>query len=105
MAASESPHSFSVLGGLLYRAGRGLGLVRGETNTILLGVALGWGPWLLVAALALTGGVADRMLSMALIAAHARLLVVIPLMFACESWVAPRMAAFVSTIARSGVVS
>jgi hypothetical protein len=44
------------------------------------------------------------MLSMALIAAHARLLVVIPLIFICESWVTPRMAASVGTIARSGVV-
>ena len=104
MAALESPAPFSVLGGPLYRVGRRLGLVRGETNTIRLGLALGWGPWLLIAGLAPIEGVADRMLSMSLVAAHARLLLVIPLMFICETWVAPRMAAFVGTIARSGVV-
>ena len=105
MAAPESPEPFSVLGGPLHHAGRRLGLVRGETNTIMLGLALGWGPWLLIVGLALIEGVADRMLSMALVAAHARLLLVIPLIFICESWVTPRMAACVGTITRSGVVS
>jgi hypothetical protein len=105
MTALESPEPFSVLGGPLYRMGRRLGLVRGETNTIMLGLALGWGPWLLIAGLAQIEGVADRMFSMALVAGHARLLLVIPLIFICESWVTPRMAAFVGTIARSGVVS
>jgi hypothetical protein len=105
MNASESPQSFSVLGGPLHRAGRRLGLVRGETNTIMLGLALGWAPWLLIAGLALVEGVADRMLSMALVAGHARLLLVIPLIFVSESWAAPRMAACVATIARYGVVS
>ena len=78
MNASESPQSFSVLGGPLHRAGRRLGLVRGETNTIMLGLVLGWGPWLLILGLALIEGITDRMLSMALVAAHARLLLVIP---------------------------
>ena len=105
MAVLESPEPFSVLGGPLHRAGRRLGLVRGETNTVMLGLALGWGPWLLIVGLALIEGIADRMLSMALVAAHARLLLVIPLIFVCESWVTPRMAACVGAIARSGVVS
>jgi len=35
---------------------------------------------------------------------HARLLVIIPLFFVCESWVGPRMTAFVATIARTEVV-
>src|SRR6188474_1607265 len=105
MNASDSPQSFSVLGGPLHRAGRRLGLVRGETNTILLGLALGWGPWLLVAGLALIERVADRMFSMALVAGHARLLLVIPLIFVSESLVTPRMAACVATITQYGVVS
>ena len=42
---------------------------------------------------------------MALVAAHARLLLVIPLIFISETWVTPRMAACVATIARYGVVS
>jgi hypothetical protein len=75
-----------------------------ETNTVLFGIALGWGPWLLILGLALIEGIADRMLSMALVAAHARLLLVIPLIFISESWVT-RMSACVATIARYGVVS
>jgi len=71
----------------------------------MLGLALGWAPWLLIAGLSLIERVADRMLSLALVAGHARLLVVIPLIFISESWVAPRMAACVATIARYGVVS
>jgi hypothetical protein len=71
----------------------------------MLGLALGWVPWGLITGLALIEGVADRMLSMALVAAHARLLLVIPLIFVSESWVAPRMAACVATIARYGIVS
>jgi hypothetical protein len=105
MNASELPQSFSVLGGPLHRAGRRLGLVRGETNTIMLGLVLGWGPWLLILGLALIEGITDRMLSMALVAAHARLLLVIPLIFISETWVTPRMAACVATIARYGIVS
>src|SRR5262245_66163669 len=105
MNASESPQSFSVLGGPLHRAGQRLGLVRGETNTIMLGLALGWAPWLLIAGLALIEGVADRMFSMTLVAGHVRLLLVIQLIFISESWVTPRMAACVATIARYGLVS
>jgi hypothetical protein len=71
----------------------------------MLGLALGWAPWLLVAGLALIEGVADRMLSMALVAGHARLLLVIPLIFVSESWAVPRMAACVATIVRYGIVS
>ena len=105
MVAVESRQPFSVLGGPLHDVGRRLGLVRGETNTVMLGLALGWLPWLLIAGLSLIEGVADRMFSMSLVAGHARLLLVIPLMFVCESWAGPRMAAFVRTIARNEVVA
>jgi hypothetical protein len=71
----------------------------------MLGPAFGWAPWLLITGLALIEGVADRMFSMALVAAHARLLIVIPLIFISESWVTPRMSACVATIARYGAVS
>ena len=66
----------------------------------MLGPAL----WLVIVTLALMEGVQDRLFDLALVAGHARLLVIIPLFFACESWVAPRMTAFVATIARTGVV-
>jgi hypothetical protein len=104
MLAPELPTPFALLGGPLHQLGRRLGLVRRETNTVLLGVALGWGLWLLIVAMALMEGVAGRLFSMSVVGGHARLLLVIPLFFICESWVVPRMAAFVSTITRIGVV-
>ena len=100
----EAPAEFSLFGGPLHQLGRRLGLVRGDTNTVLIGVVLGGGLWIIIAILALIGGFADRMLSLSFIGEPARLLVVIPLLFMCESWVAPRMAAFVRRIVESGVV-
>jgi hypothetical protein len=104
MAGREEPLTFSFLGGPLHQLGRRLGLVRGETNTVLLGLALGGGLWIIICGMALVAGRADQLFSLRLIGGHARLLVVIPLFFTCESWVAPRMAAFVRRIADSGVV-
>src|SRR5262245_57940798 len=95
--------SFSFLGGPLHELGRRLGLVRG-TNTVPLGVVLGIGLWLVIVVLALAQGIADRMFDMSMVAAHMRLLLVIPLFFMCESWIGPRMAAFIATIARTGIV-
>jgi hypothetical protein len=96
--------SFSLLGGPLHQLGRRLGLVRGDTNTALIGLMLGPGLWLVIVTLALMEGVEDRLFDLSLVAGHARLLVIIPLFFACESRVGPRMTAFVATIARTGVV-
>lgn len=104
MTTARSLESFFLLGGPLYELGRRLGLVRGETNTVLVGLVLGWGLWLLIVAVTLIEGVTDQVFSMSVVGAHARLLLVIPLFFICESWVAPRMAAFVGTLTRSGVV-
>lgn len=95
---------FSLLGGPLHRLGRRLGLVRGETNTVALGLALGLFLWSILLALALIEGVSDRLFSLSSIAGHVRLLVVIPLLFLCESSLDPRLRDFVSTIVRSGVV-
>jgi hypothetical protein len=95
--------SFSLLGGPLHQIGRRLGLVRG-TNTVRLGLVLGIGLWLVVVALALIGGSTDRVFQMSVVAGHVRLLLVIPLFFMCESWVDPRMTAWVAMIASTGVV-
>ncbi len=95
---------FSLLGGPLHRLGRRLGLVRGETNTVALGLALGLLSWSILLALASIGGVSDKLFSLSAIAADVRLLVVIPLFFLCESSLDPRLRDFVSTIVRSGVV-
>jgi len=97
------PEPFSLFGGPLHRLGRRLGLVR-ETNTVRLGFALGVGLWLIVAALAVIQGVTDKLFTISVVGGHARLLLVIPLFFMCESWVGPRMKAFVATIVRTGVV-
>jgi hypothetical protein len=98
------PSTFSLLGGPLYQLGRRLGLVRSDTNTVLIGLMLGPGLWLVIVALALVEGVQNRLFDMSMVAGHTRLVVSIPLFFACESWVGPRMTAFVATIARTGVV-
>ncbi len=104
MEESGRLEKFSLLGGPLHRLGRRLGLVRGETNTVALGLALGLFLWSILLALALIEGVSDRLFSLSAIAAHVRLLVVIPLLFFCESSLDPRLRVFVSTIVRSGVV-
>ena len=103
MPAPESPKPFSLIGGPLHQLGRRLGLVRG-TNTVALGLVLGVGLWLVIVVLAAVEGVADQLVDMSLIAAHARLLVVIPLFFICESWIGPRMTAFIATIVSTGVL-
>lgn len=95
---------FSLLGGPLHRLGRRLGLVRGGTNTVALGLAIGLLLWSVLLALAFFEGVGYLVFSLSVIGAHVRLLVVIPLFFLCESWVDPRLAAFVHMIVRSGVV-
>jgi hypothetical protein len=95
---------FSLLGGPLHRMGRRLGLVRGGTNTVPLGLALGGSLWIVLVALALADGVGQRVFSLSLIGGHVRLLVVIPLLFLCESLLDPRLTTFVETIVRSGVV-
>lgn len=95
---------FSLLGGPLHHLGCRLGLVRGGTNTVLLGLTIGFGLWLVTAALAFIQSFSDRFFALALIGGHVRLLVVIPLFFICESWVDPRMTAFVGRLTQSGIV-
>ena len=102
---AESIPELSVLGGPLQRLGRRLGLVRGETNTTRLGVALGGLTWAVLVLLALGQGFGTRILSLNGIGVHVRLLVAIPLFFVCETWVGPRIADFARSIVRSGLVS
>ncbi len=95
---------FSLLGGPLHRLGRRLGLVRQETNTFALGLALGLLSWSILWALASIRGASDMLFSLSAIAVDVRLLVVIPLFFLCESSLDPRFRDFVRTIVRSEVV-
>jgi hypothetical protein len=105
MKEDDKIPEFSLLGGPLQRLGGRMGLVRGGTDTVWLGVALGLSAWGVLALLALLQGLAHKMFSLAVIGVHVRLLVAIPLFFACETLVAPRMAEFVRTIVRSRVVT
>jgi hypothetical protein len=104
VAAPELPPDFSLLGGPLHQLGRRLGLVRGGTNTVLLGLTIGAGLWLVIFALSIIEGVTDRFFTLGVIGVHMRLLVVFPLFFVCESWVTPGMTAFVRTITQSRIV-
>ena len=74
-----------MLGGPLHQLGRRLGLVRGDTNTVPIGLMLGPGLWLAIVTIALIEGVEDRLFDQSLVAGHARLLVTIP----CFSRVSP----------------
>ena len=100
----DKTQEFSLLGGPLQRLGCRLRLVRGGTNTVPLGVALGLLAWGVLVLLTCLLGFGSRLFSLSAIGAHVRLLVTIPLFFVCETWVAPRMADFVRSIVHSGLV-
>jgi len=104
MEKRESLADFSLLGGPLHRLGCRLGLVRDGTNTTALGLVLGAFPWIVLLALALVEGLGPVLFSIEAIGRHVRLLVVIPLLFVCETFIDPRFAAFVHVIVRSQVV-
>lgn len=95
---------FVLFDGPLQDLGRRLGLVRGR-NTFGLGVALGVTTWAILFVLALFQGIIDKAFSMAVLGVHVRLLLAIPLLFLCETWVAPRMVHFVRDLVGTGVVT
>jgi hypothetical protein len=95
--------SFSLLGGPLHKLGIRLGLVRRGTNTVPLGLALGFLPWVVLLVLAVFQGIANDLFSLSAVGLHLRLLVSIPLFFLCESWMDPQANAFVSLLVKSGV--
>jgi hypothetical protein len=104
METPEPLKDFSLLGGPLHRLGSRLGLVRGGTNTVALGLVVGAFPWLVLVALALIGGLGHALFSIEAIGRHIGLLVAIPLLFVCETCINPRFTAFVRLIVRSQVV-
>lgn len=104
MEESGRIDNFSLLGGPLHRLGCRLGLVRGGTRTLGLGLALGLIPWSILMMLALIEGAGQQILSPSVIGVHARLLLAIPLFFLCESLLDPRLAMFVRTLVHSEVV-
>ncbi len=94
----------SLLGGPLHALGRRFGLVRGSTNTVRLGLAIGAFLWLILLGLSLLEGLGREFFSLPLVGVHVRLLLALPLFFVCETILDPRLAVFVDTIVRSGIV-
>jgi hypothetical protein len=70
----------------------------------LLGLVIGAGLWAVLIALTWLEGFGERVLSMSAIGVHVRLLVVIPLLFLCETILDPRVRAFAVSIVRAQVV-
>ena len=93
-----------MLDGPLHWLGCRLGLVRGGTNTVRLGLTLGTLAWGVLLLLALMEGYGAKVFSLGVIGIHVRLLVAIPLFFLCETWVFRQMAEFARYIVRSGLV-
>lgn len=92
----------TLLGGPLHQLGGRLGLVQAGNRTLRLGMAIGLSLWLVGALLAVLEGI--DLWSIAMLGAHARLLLAIPLMFLCESLLDPRVDEFVRALARSSIV-
>ena len=88
----------------MHRLGKRLGLVRGHSNTLALGLVLGPGAWLVMMLLALAGGLGAQLFSVSVIGEHVRLLVAIPFFFVCETILDPRVTALVTTLVRSRVI-
>lgn len=93
---------FSLQGGPLYRLGAWFGLAR-HANVAALGFALGWLPWFILVTLAAAQGEFVKLMSISVLGGHVRLLVVIPLMFLCETTIDIHVREFVEMLVRTGV--
>jgi hypothetical protein len=94
MISAALSRDLSLLGGPFHQLGCRLGLVRNGTNTVAFGLAIGLLLWSVGLVLVLVGGDIRSTFSLAVIGTHIRLLVVIPLLFVCESMLDPRLAEF-----------
>ena len=103
--AGPAGEAFTLLGGPLHRLAVRAGLVRHRTNTFPLGVVLGVVPWLVGVLMAAAEGRLGATFSVDVIGAHVRMLVAIPLLFACESLVGPQMDRFARYCERSGLLA
>lgn len=93
---------FSLLGGPLVLLARRWGLARGKP--VWLGVQLGVSCWAILLILALIEGHLRLVFSLSVIGGHIRLLLVIPLLFVCESAVDPTIRAFLRELVQARVV-
>lgn len=105
MSDFNQSQKFSLFGGPMHRLGRRLGLVRHETNSVAVGLALAALLWGVLVLLVLAEGNIHRFFSVSIIGVHVRLLVAIPLLMVYESIVNPRMSTFVRGIVTSKILS
>lgn len=101
---SAADTRLSLIGGPLHGLGRRLGLVRDETGSLGLGLALGGVLWGVLVLLAASESLGHRLFSLTALGVHVRLLVAVPLMFACEAMFDPRAGVFVDAIVRARIV-
>ena len=94
-----------LFGGPLQKLGGWLGLTKGETGSFRLGLALGGPAWAVLIVLAFLQGPGLKVFSLAWIGVHVRLLVVIPLFFACEKFVGPVIAEFARNLRESRLIA
>ena len=102
--APQEPIRISLLGGALHRLGQRYHLIRGESNTLLMGLAIGWSLWGLLLVGATISGKLGLLFSIPMIATHVRLLLVIPMLFLCESLLDPVVRAFVRSLISTDIV-
>ena len=100
----EGQIDIALLGGGLHKLGQRYHLVRGESNTVLMGLAIGWTLWGFLVVLATILGKGDRVFVMGMIATHVRLLLVIPMLFLCESLLAPVVRVFVRSLILTDII-
>jgi hypothetical protein len=93
-----------LFGGPLQKLGAWLRLTRGETGAFRLGLALSLPAWIVLIGLAFLHGPELKVFSLPWIGVHIRLLLVIPLFFACEKFVGPVIAEFARNLRESGLV-
>jgi hypothetical protein len=94
-----------LVGGPLHRLAGRVGLVRQGTNTFPLGVVLGVVPWMVGVLLSAAEGSLARLFSVEFIGGHVRMLVAIPLFFACEAVLGPQLDRFTRYCTRSGLLA
>ena len=87
--------NFTLFGGPAHRFGERIGLVREHGNSWRVGAVLAITLWLVVVILAAVDEGIDQLFSLRVVGGHVRLLIVIPLLYVGETWLGPRVKAFI----------
>ena len=102
--AADRDWTLSLLGGPVYRAGRRLHLVMGLSNTVPMGFVTGISLWLALMVAAAFNGLAGSMFAVPVLSFHVRALIVLPLLFVCETWLDPQVGAAIRALKQSHVI-